>query len=140
MNARLLTALCAVALTSGCQLTPVRTAQTPYPQRDLTVLWAERVYWSHPEGVSTPPALPTLPALAPTASPSLSEPEPPALRSTPRPPPTRAVAMGQHKGRLRKGSTPRVSPAPSAPVAVAPPPVTVAAERPEPVFCVGDRC
>ncbi|MFZ1493367.1 MAG: hypothetical protein WAU60_08125 [Candidatus Competibacter denitrificans] len=140
MNTRLIAALSAVVLTSGCQVAPVRTAQTPYPQRDLTVLWAERVYWSHPDGLSAPPALPTLPALAPAQSPDLSEPVPPVIRSAPVPRAARAVAMGKRKGRLRKALTPQVSPEPPAPVAVAPAPVTVAVERPEPVFCVGDRC
>ncbi len=35
---------------AGCQTPPPAAAPAPYPQRDLTVLWSERVYWAPPEG------------------------------------------------------------------------------------------
>jgi hypothetical protein len=36
---------------AGCQ-TSVAIAPPPYPQRDLTVVWPDRVYWSPPDGTT----------------------------------------------------------------------------------------
>ena len=98
--ARLLIAC--VGVMTGCQGPLPQEGRALYPQRDLTVLWAERHYWPvPPSGFPAPPPAADATARVPDALPALAPPltapgVPPAAHPAP---PAPRTGLGRRPGR-----------------------------------------